>query len=257
MSVSLERYVVLPVTPRLLAPACLPLLILSGKLVVDAWTWIARSASAFVRFMGRALVAVGALGLSVTSLVAMDLETIPGLTGVAAWNAKQAARFLHTYPSVTLVTDSRSARAVQFYRHYGALDSFAGFETASQWGNRLEDGASKPAFVVRNGAIIHEREITGQIYGRGYLSTGDREVLDEFLPLQGTQVFSARFRGTPPFATLVGYAPVRNLLSQQDNRQVERVLAENASLLDVQVFRFGERRGAIGRSGAAGSPGAR
>jgi hypothetical protein len=250
MSVSLDRYIVLPVTARLLAPACLPLIMLSGKLGADLWAWITRTSSVLVRFTGRALVAVGALGLTLMSLIAMDLGTLPNLTGVVAWNAKQAAQFLRTYPSITVATDSRSARALQFYRHYNPLDSFVGFEAALQSESRVDEGARKPAFVVRNGPIIHEREITGQRYGRRYPSDGDRNVLDEFLPGPGARVFSASLHPEPRFATLVGYAPIRKLLSSWDGPQSERLPATDASLLEVQVFRLGERRGAPVRPAA-------
>jgi hypothetical protein len=247
MSVSLDRYTVLPVTARLLAPACLPLFMLSGKLIVDLWAWITRRSSALVRFAGRALVAAGALGLAAVSLIAMDLGTLPYFTGVVAWNAKQAARFLRTYPSLTVVTDSRSARALQFYRHYNPLDSFVGFEAALQIEGRADESARKPAFVVWNGPIIHERQITGQRYGRGYLRDGDRNVLDEFLPSPGAHVISASLHPEPRFATLVGYAPIRKLLSPRDMPQPERLSATNAALLEVRVFRLGERRGATVR----------
>ncbi len=241
MTVSLRDYIVLPVTARLLAPACLPLLILSGKMAVDSWNRVTQSSARFVRHSGRALLASCAFALTIASFLVMYLNSTPTFTGVVAQNAKQAAKFLEGYSSITLVTDRRTGRAIQFYRHYSARDSFVEFEAASRLGNRLQDEPLKPAFVVLNGPIIHEQEIKGQAYGRAFLTAGDLASLPEFLPRQGTEVFSAQARRSQVLETSLGYS--RHLLEQLGYQTSDRLFADNPPLGDVQIFRLGERRG--------------
>lgn len=253
MTVSLRHYIVLPVTGRLLAPACLPLLILSGKMVADVWKRVASSSSGFIRYSGHALFVSCAFALTISSFLVMHLNRTPTFTGAVAQNAKQAAKFLEGYSSITLVTDRRTARAMQFYRHFNPRDSFLEFEAASRLGSQLQDDPVKPAFVVLNGPIIHEGEIKGQLYGRRFLGAGDRASLPEFLPRQGAEVFSTQIRRSQVLETFLGYAPARHLLEQLGYQTSDRLFAESPPLGDVKVFRLGERRAnptqSVGRTG--------
>ncbi|HEX2486730.1 MAG TPA: glycosyltransferase family 39 protein, partial [Myxococcota bacterium] len=94
MSSSLTRYVALPVSARLIAPACAPLAILSAKALVDLWDWLAQTRSAVLRRTARGLaVAVGVV-VGAVSLLSMYLNGQPSLTAAAAHNAKALNEWL-------------------------------------------------------------------------------------------------------------------------------------------------------------------
>jgi 4-amino-4-deoxy-L-arabinose transferase-like glycosyltransferase len=245
MSVSLRHYVALPVGDRLLAPACVPLLVLSGKLLWDVWGWITRLSLKAARHTGRALFAVGAVGLLATSLATMRLNSSMGLTDAAGRNAKQVAGFLQAYPSVTFVTDRLSATAIQFYRRFSRRDTFLRFEAASRLGDQVEDDSTRPAFIVLNGPVLHEQQITGRFYGSGLLGSLDQGALPEFLPLEGATAFTAQLPRDAVLGSLLRFAPARYVLGPWRYRLAQQLFAGTPPLGDVQVFRYSQRRGRL------------
>ena len=131
MTSSFSHYVALPAAPRLIAPACAPLAILTGKLLVDLWHWTA-GRPPLVRRAARAVAVVGGTTIVGVSLLSMYLNLRPTLSGAAAQNAKAVARSLRAEPRVRVVSDLASARALRFYRGYRPDDVWLGFAAASQ-----------------------------------------------------------------------------------------------------------------------------
>jgi 4-amino-4-deoxy-L-arabinose transferase-like glycosyltransferase len=245
MSASLSHYVALPTATRLLAPACVPLLVLSGKLLVDLWNWAACSSAVIVRYLTRVLYAAGAIGLAFVSLSFMFLNTsLGGFTSLVARNAKVAAGFLQEQSSVTLISDLTSAEAIEFYRHFNPQDSFLGFEAASRFlSSQLGQDFKKPVFVVLNGPIIHEQEITGQFYGGNLtLSPSDRDSLPLFFPSPEVEVFSADSQRGHLLATLLRHPFVRHALGPSEDRLAEVFLAEKPELTQVQAFYYNKNQ---------------
>jgi hypothetical protein len=238
MTASFSRYVALPVASRLLAPACVPLVILAGKLAVDLWGWAGR-AGTIGRYAGRTACVAAAVGATGVSLVAMYLGSAPGLTAAIARNAESVAALLREHPSVTLVTDPPSAKAIQFYRRYDSRDAFMGFAAADGGSAELGRDDEKPVFVVLNGPVLHEGEISGHLYGGGLsLSPTDREALPRFLPGPGTDVRFAPLRVPRRFPALLANPVVRYLLGSYGYRLAVGLTREDPPLAAVRVFRY-------------------
>jgi hypothetical protein len=247
MSASFTHYVALPVAMRLIAPACVPLAILTAKLLVDLWHWIGQPTLVMLRYALRAIYAAGAIIVAIASLLAMYLNTMPTLTGAAARNAESVARFLRGESAVTLVTDPRSALAVQFYRDFSPRDSFVGFAGASQLlSARPAPSGRTPAFLVLNGPIIHEKEITGTRFGASLsLNSEELEAVRSFAVTAGTELFAAR----PWSGRLSDYVlrseAVRYLLGPGRYRLVGKVVADGELLAEVRVFRYSDARATV------------
>jgi Dolichyl-phosphate-mannose-protein mannosyltransferase len=239
MTASLSHYVALPVAARLLAPACVPLLVLSGKVLVDLWNWAAGRTAA-VKHGSRVLFAAGAASLVATALPVMYLNTAPTLTGAISGNAELVAGFLRQETSVALVSDPLSAKAIQFYRRYNLRDSFMGFEAAARLqGDGLGKDLSQPVFVVLNGPLLNEEQITGHLYGGDLsLSHGEREALHQLLRGSEVEVFSAHFQSDRLLQPLLQYGAVRRLLGPYTYRLVQMLALEDPSLRQVRVFRY-------------------
>lgn len=249
MTASFRHYVALPVTPRLLAPASLPLLVLAGKLLVDVWHRIERIAMGSIRYMGRTLLAVGAAGTTAMSILVMYLNTGLGLTGAIALNAKHAAAFLSRYSSATIITDQITGRAIQFYRRYNPRDSYLRLGPLSRSDDELQGDSMRPVFVVMNGPVIHEDQLTGELYGTGgLLGPADRASLSRLSLCQGSGVFSASLRRGPVWGWLVHFALVRYLLGPWSYGLTERLYGSDPPLGQVRVFRRCHGDRADGRS---------
>jgi 4-amino-4-deoxy-L-arabinose transferase-like glycosyltransferase len=240
MSVSLTRYIVLPVTGRLIAPACLPLLVLCGAMAADAAHRIARIPSSAWKLAGRTALAAFASVIVAFSLFAMWLDAHgPSFTRTIAQNAKQAAVFLQRYAAVVVVTDRRSAAAVQFYRRFDPADVYLPLEDASRSSIPAQDSAT-PAFVLRNGPVVHEQALTGERYGRPFLRQAEQASLERLLADRRSPVFAAQLRADPSLKALLAHAPVRYLLGQRRTRIVEQ-LSEQPSLGTVELFELAAR----------------
>ena len=240
MSVSLVRYIVLPVTGRLIAPACLPLLVLCGAMAVDAARLITRMPSGAWKLTGRIALAACASVIVAFSLFAMWLDArSPTFTRAIAQNAKQAAIFLERYPAIVVVTDRRSAAAVQFYRRFDSADAYVTLEDASRSPMPARNSAT-PAFALRNGPVVHEQALTGERYGRPFLRQTERASLERLLEDQRSPVFVAQLHVDPALEALVAHAPVRDLLGQRRTRIVER-LSEQPSLGTANVYELPPR----------------
>jgi hypothetical protein len=241
MTASFSRYVALPVASRLLAPACVPLVVLAGKLAVDLWGWAGRAGTTG-RYAGRTVYVAAAVGAAGVSLVAMYLGSAPTLTAAIARNAESVAALLREHPAVTLVTDPPSAKAIQFYRHYEPRDAFMGFAAAGGSAD-LEPSDGKPVFVVLNGPVVNEDEISGHLYGGGLsLSPGDRGALARFLPGPGTNVQSVPLRMPRFFPALLTNPVVRYLLGSYGYRLAVGLAGDDPPLAAVQVFRYDRTR---------------
>ncbi len=237
MSASLKHYLALPTAPRLIAPACVPLLILSAKLVVDLWNQATSRVSATYVML---LAGAGALCLIIASLLFMYLNTTPDFTAMIARNAKATEELLRKEPSVIVVSDPRSAEAIQFYRQFNPADSYFGFEVASrllhsQTGNVVR----KPFFVVLSGPVIYEKEIKGRVYGGSLtLPARDRNVLPLFLSDSSAQVSSTGFRVASFLKTLLRYPSLRGVLGASGAELAQVLVMGDPRLSQVQVVRF-------------------
>jgi len=236
MSASLKHYLALPAAPRLIAPACVALLILSAKLVVDVWN---QARSRIGTRYSKLLAGAGALSVTLASLLFMYINTTPDLTALIARNAKAAEEFLQEEPSVIVVSDPRSAEAIQFYRQFNPADAYFGFEA----GSRLLDSqpgnaVRKPLFVILSGPVIHEKEIKGQLYGGSLtLTARDRDSLPLFSSDSSAQVFSTGFRMSPFLKPLLRYPSLRGVLGASGARLAQVLVEGDARLSQVQVIR--------------------
>jgi hypothetical protein len=211
MTVSFQQYVVLPVTARLLSPACLPLVALLAKLVVDAWRWGASLRTPGARPAFRTAIVVGLALLARSSLLAMALDTSPTVSGAAVTNATTAAAFMRGYRAVTVVTDRTTARALQFYRGFNQADTFSRFATGLLVSAGRQGDA--PVFVVLNGPVVHEGQLTGEFYGSGVsLDTADLSALAAFMSTYPRKVLSARLPRSEFLAALLRFSVSRRLL---------------------------------------------
>jgi hypothetical protein len=96
-------------------------------------------------------------------------------------------------------------------------------------------------FVVLNGPVIHEQDLSGELYGSSLsLDAPNRDSLPQFLPRPETQVFSAYFRKSRFLTTLLQYPSVSGLLGPSGYRLAQALVAEKSPLVQVQVFRYGQ-----------------
>ena len=237
MSVSVTQYVALPVAPRLLAPGCAPLLILAGKVGADL-CGVGRSARPAVRALVRAsLVAVGG-ALAVVSLVCAYLASDTSMRAVLARNAEAAAEYLHDVPSILLVSDARSAKAVQFLREFNPHDSFVGFGGTPHLSNvDPAFGPDREAFVLLNGPALHEKDIAGFAYG-GQTSMSSNTNRSQFPPPENVEVFTSRPEKGPLFHALLGYGWVQRVLGQYGYRVAKNLFMADPRFREVHVFRY-------------------
>jgi 4-amino-4-deoxy-L-arabinose transferase-like glycosyltransferase len=242
MSVRMDRYVVLPVASRLILPACIPLLILSAKLLIDLWRWITARLSSLIalKFLSRAIYLTGLMALVSSSPLALYLTKNTGLTAILARNAELASAFLEKEPRLVLVADRRSGNAIHFFRRFNPQDSILGFQAASQllYSGPRED-LDKPLFIVLNGPIVYEKEIFGGVYGGSRtVNADDREFIDRLLISGKQPVFSAQFRKAPLFETLMNYRIIRHLMGSSRHQSKQRLFAQDSSLGQIQIFRL-------------------
>ena len=240
MTASFTHYVALPVSLRLVMPACLALSVLAGKMLVDLSRWTFARSSPTGRYVLAGLSATAAAVVVAVSALSMLLGTGASFTATVARNAEATAEHLSMYPAVTVVSDRYSSRAIQFYRGFNPRDSFVALSAVAE--NRV---ARSPAFVVLNGAVINEGRISGGLYGAGFLPSQERAALDRVLPPGDTAVFSSLFHGGYP-STLLDYAVVRQLLGPYNYRQARMLQATSPPLAQVVVFRYdriADRRG--------------
>ncbi len=237
MSVGFTQYVALPVAPRLMALGCIPLLILAGKVGTDLWHGVSGSNSPAVRALGRTALAAAVGGLVGVSILCSYLGANTGLRAVLARNAEAAAEYLRDIPSVLLVSDSRSAKAVQFLRAFNSTDAFVSFEGATHTvGRRSVSVSESETFVLLNGPVLYEKEIAGFQYDRKSHLIPDQR-LSRFQPRPNTKVFSARFERGPVFHALLNYPWVQGLLGGYGHRVAKNLFAADPRFGQVQVFR--------------------
>jgi 4-amino-4-deoxy-L-arabinose transferase-like glycosyltransferase len=237
MSASFTHYVALPVAPRLMALGCIPLLILAGKIGADLWRGVRGSDSPMVRTVGHAALAVALGGLVGVSVLCSYLGANTGLRAVLARNAEAAAEYLRDVPSVLLVSDSRSAKAVQFLRAFNPTDAFVSFEGATHAVRRRPVSIPEAeTFVLLNGPVLYEKEIAGFQYDRKSHLISDPS-LSRFQPGPNTRVFSARFERGPVFHALLRYPWVQGLLGAYGYRIATNVFGADPRFGQVQVFR--------------------
>lgn len=190
---------------------------------------------------------------------AMYLGTTPTLTGAIARNAELVAGFLPRQAPVTVITDPATAKALQFYRRYRAADAFLGFDAAARVGAQGPgQGAARPAFVVVNGPVVNEEEISGHRYGGGLtLSDRDREAALQLAPPGAAPEYAGRFPTGRLVEPLLRYRAVQSLLGSYTYRLTRMLTMENPPLAQVRVFRYGDGRpeeGAAPRRQAGSSP---
>ena len=238
MSARLDQYVALPVSPRLLAPACVPLLILSAKLLVDLWRWLPTTPSVLGRSM-RVAYSAGLILLVLSSLLVVYLNTNTGLTPVLARNASTAARFFAKEPRIVILADRRSAQAIHFYRQFNQRDSILDFKAAPQLlASTLVPDSDMPLSVVLNGPIINESKLTFKPYGGSLsLDAEDHQFIQRFIRLGTTPVFSARFQKSPLFEALMQYPVARSFMGSFNYQQARALLNRDSPLSQIQIFR--------------------
>lgn len=219
MSGSLKEYIAIPVAARHVAPALVPLLILFAKLLVTIWDWAGRAI--------RSLLIAGGVGLATASLIVMYLNTAPTFAEAVSQNSELVARFLRPEPSVVMVTDQRSARAIQFYRGYNPKDKFFTYELAA---GARDQG---PVFVVHNGPMLNQEQVDGS----DALNKANRAGFEQLPVPPGTQVFAGRYEGSPLVSRLLRYRPVRLVLGPYYTRLDEWLLSPDSTDTQVRVFR--------------------
>jgi hypothetical protein len=239
MSASLNHYVALPVALRLLAPGCVPLLILAGKFLADVWQGVSHSARPVFIMLARASITVVLGALAVVSLACMYLDSSTSLTGLIARNAETSADYLRNIPSIVLISDLKSAKTVQFYRQFSRQDAFVDFEAAPHVLNAHPPllSAEQQVFVLLNGPIIFEQEITGSRYG-GSLSLNPSTTYSQFLRWNDVPVFSAHVTSGPLFHALIKYRWVQGLLWSHAYRVAKNAFDGDLRFRQVQVFRY-------------------
>jgi len=171
------------------------------------------------------------------SILCSYLGANTGLRAVLARNAEAAAEYLRDIPSVLLVSDSRSAKAVQFLRAFNSTDAFVSFEGATHTvGRRSVSVSESETFVLLNGPVLYEKEIAGFQYDRKSHLIPDQR-LSRFQPRPNTKVFSARFERGPVFHALLNYPWVQGLLGGYGHRVAKNLFAADPRFGQVQVFR--------------------
>lgn len=239
MSVSLTEYVLTPVAARHVAPACVPLLILAAKLLVDVWDWTRNSDASVIRSGIPALFILSATGLASSSLLAMYANTAPMMTEAIVRNAELVAGFLRQQSSVTVVSDRRSVKAIQFYRAYNPRDVFFRFDAAVGTNVGLGSETSKPVFVVLNGPVLNEDKTSEGKYGGAIsLSDADRQAIDRLVPPGQPAVFSARFTSMGLLPHLLRYGILRQLIGSYMYQLNQTLLTDDNGLNQVRVFRY-------------------
>jgi hypothetical protein len=235
MTSSFTHYVALPFSTRLVAPACAPLAVLSGKLLVDLWSGTGRL-SVGARRAARGIALAGGAAVVAASLLSMALNLRPTLTLAATRNARAVARFFRDEPAITWVCDLLSARALRFYRDFRPDDAWRGFAAASR-SPRAE--RAPPAVAVLNGPILHESELTGGEWG-GVISLppADRDAVVLFEPAAHAAVFRAAPESGRWLGRLLDSRAARALLDPWSARSA-KALTSRAPLVAVRAFRLG------------------
>jgi hypothetical protein len=236
MSVSFSHYVALAVTTRLVAPGCLALTVLAAKLIVDLWGWASRVASPRLRGTSRAVLAAAGAAYLAGTLLVVHFNRSPSLARAIASNARLAAGFLEAEPEVTVVSDRITARALQFYRGYRPADSFVLYEGADEAVARVAaGGGAAPVYVVWNGPVVFEGELSGGLYGRGFLDA-DRDSLPQ--PAAGEEVRSGCYPRSAVLRAMLRYPGVRFLFGGYAYALARALNAADSSRLEVRVYRY-------------------
>jgi hypothetical protein len=229
--------VAIPVASRHISPAFPPLAILTGKMVVDVWTWASENAPAPIGLGVRATCIVVGTGLAACALTMMYMGTAPTFRGAITRNAALAAAVLPSSP-LTVVSDRQTARAIQFYRGYRPTDTFATFETAD-WAALEDSAASRPGsvFSVVNGPIINEQTLNGSLYGGSItLTESERLAFERFDARAGEPVHSAHFEVSAFMVALLDRRIVQTLMGDRAARLERMLLQEDPALSGIRIF---------------------
>lgn len=236
-STRLDRYVALPVATRLITIALLPLFILAARLAEASWHAVEVSSGGigWVTRLGKALVIAAGVCLIAIGLVASDLAMNGGLLVAVARNAKAVAEYLKGEDRLSLVSDATTLDIVRFYRAFRARDRLIPFDKISTAADQTP-GVTGITWVVLNGPIVNETEVSGSRYGQKVsLSKAASDV-----------VVRLRSQNIPPSVTFDWQDQRRwrknrivdPIVSLLHWKMPGRDIAPNAQLAGVQAFRL-------------------
>jgi hypothetical protein len=151
-SVKLTRYVALPVSARLIYPACLPLLVLVATMLGALLDW-GRARGAAQRLISQVLCAGAVLWVCLTSLLAVSATKGEGLTPALARNARAVAAHFRGEPRLVLASDPRTLAIVSFYRAYSSRDTLIDLGTAADLRAELTGVDGHAGYITINGPL--------------------------------------------------------------------------------------------------------
>lgn len=237
MSIRFDKYVVLPVATRLLLPGCIPLLILSSKSIIEIIRYMEK-----LKFYQIFEIPVNIIKyalfvlLASISLMVIYINNNTSFTSILARNSEGVAGYLSDNTSVNIISDSHTGNSISFYRQFREADRIYNFERGIKERYHMK---KIPTYLVINGVIINEREITGSYYG-GDLSipVNTMDLLAYYNIKNMKPVYVGRYEKSSYFKSILKCLIILKLIRINDLNSMYKIFINKSSLINIMVYSY-------------------
>jgi hypothetical protein len=239
MSVQLDKYVVLPVATRLLLPACIPLIILSSKSIIEIIRYMEKSIFYKMFAVQVNIIKYAIIVLFVSlSLLSVYINNNTSLTAILARNSEGVAQYLSDNPSVNIISDLRTGNSISFYRQFRKTDRIYDYERGKQEHEYMK---KIPTYLVINEVILNEKEINGSYYGGNLSIPVNAMNIFEYYNIKNMEpVYVGRYEKHLYYKYLLNNSIISKFILPKELNRINNLFKNKSSLSKIIVYKYYE-----------------
>ncbi|MGZ5472003.1 MAG: hypothetical protein ACXWE0_10060, partial [Nitrososphaeraceae archaeon] len=240
MSVRLDKYVALPVATRLLFPGCIPLLILSSKSIIEITKYLEKSVINPMLIHTTYILKYLIICLFIIFSLMMDsINNNTSLTSIIARNSENVAQFLSDKKSVNLISDLRTSNSISFYRQYRNEDGIFDYERGRQEPENKNINNRVTTYLVINGVILNEKEITGSYYGETLsVPKNALGILKSYQVEYKKPVYESQYKKSIFYDYIINNKIISCILGKDKYNRIANIFKYKTSLTKIMVYRY-------------------
>jgi hypothetical protein len=239
MSVQMDKYVVLPVATRLLLPACIPLIILSSKSIIEIIRYMEKSIFYKMFAVQVNIIKYAIIVLFVSlSLLSVYINNNTSLTAILARNSEGVAQYLSDNPSVNIISDLRTGNSISFYRQFRKTDRIYDYERGKQEHEYMK---KIPTYLVINEVILNEKEINGSYYGGNLSIPVNAMNIFEYYNIKNMEpVYVGRYEKHLYYKYLLNNSIISKFILPKELNRINNLFKNKSSLSKIIVYKYYE-----------------
>lgn len=244
MSVRLDKYVALPVATRLVFPGCIPLLILSSKSIIEITKYLEKSVINPMLIHTTYILKYLIICLFIIISLMMDsINNNTSLTSIIARNSENVAQFLSDKKSVNLITDLRTSNSISFYRQYRNEDGIFDYERGRQELENRNINNRVTTYLVINGVILNEKEITGSYYGETLsVPKNALGILKSYQVEYKKPVYESQYKKSIFYDYIINNKIISCILGKDKYNRIANIFKYKTSLTKIMVYRYQQEK---------------